>query len=66
MRVQRGWTVDYDFLEEIAIAIQTEDEGLSLEMVEAVIIELNRRGCLRIVPPNNELMGGEKFRKGKK
>ena len=50
--------MDFDFLQEIAIAIQTDDDGLSLEMVEAVIIELNKRGCLCIVPPNSKLSSG--------
>ena len=53
MRVQDGWTVDFEFLMEIAQAVEMENEGCSLEMVEAIIIELNKRGCLCIVSPPN-------------
>lgn len=58
MLVKNGWTVDFDFLTAISEAIhQTEygqDEGVSHEMIEVIILELNRRRCLRICPPNAE------------
>lgn len=51
MLVKDGWTVDFGFLTEVSEAVhKTEygDEGISHEMLEAVIIELNRRKCLHI------------------
>ena len=51
MRLEGGWTVDFDFLTSISDAIHTNDEDgdcCSHEMIEAVIVELNRRRCLTL------------------